>query len=103
MPNTKLTLKLDEEVISKGKEYARRHGTSLSQLVERILASTYSEASAEAPRSGRGERFESKEEIVLSAEVLSLMPARPHQGIDWTYDEMRAIYYQDREHSHSPR
>ena len=32
--NAKLTLKLDQEVIESTKHYARRHGTSLSRLVE---------------------------------------------------------------------
>jgi antitoxin component of RelBE/YafQ-DinJ toxin-antitoxin module len=32
--NTKLTLKLDEEVIEKAKAYAERQGVSLSRMVE---------------------------------------------------------------------
>lgn len=32
--NAKLTLKLDQQVIESTKHYARRHGTSLSRLVE---------------------------------------------------------------------
>lgn len=32
--NTKLTLKLDEEVIEKAKAYAERRGLSLSRMVE---------------------------------------------------------------------
>ncbi len=32
--NAKLTLKLDRQVIEDAKGYARRHGTSLSRLVE---------------------------------------------------------------------
>ena len=37
MPNVKLTLKLDAEVIARGKEYAAKHGSSLSKLVEADL------------------------------------------------------------------
>ena len=105
MPDVKLTLKLDAEVIARGKEYARRHGTSLSRLVERELIGAYSAGQSEPlPKpSSEPTRFKAKEEIQLSDEVRALMPATVHQGIDWSYDEMRAIYYQDREHSHSPR
>ena len=35
--NTKLTLKLDEDIIVKAKLYARKKNTSLSQLVESYL------------------------------------------------------------------
>ncbi|MBU6325631.1 MAG: hypothetical protein KJS92_09100 [Bacteroidetes bacterium] len=35
--DTKLTLKLDESVIVKAKEYAKNHQTSLSRLVENYL------------------------------------------------------------------
>lgn len=35
--DTKLTLKLDEEVIEKAKDYARSKGTSLSGLIENYL------------------------------------------------------------------
>ena len=35
--DTKLTLKLDSEVITKAKEYARETNTSLSKLIEHYL------------------------------------------------------------------
>ena len=35
--NTKLTLKLDREVIERTKAYAKEHGVSLSVLVERYF------------------------------------------------------------------
>lgn len=35
--NTKLTLKLEQNVIEKAKEYARSHRTSLSKLIENYL------------------------------------------------------------------
>lgn len=34
---TKLTLRLDKDVIEQAKEYAREHGTSLSNMIERYL------------------------------------------------------------------
>jgi D-alanine-D-alanine ligase-like ATP-grasp enzyme len=37
MAATKLTLKLDEEVIRRGKLYAKSRSTSLSKLVEQVL------------------------------------------------------------------
>jgi len=36
--NTKLTLKLDEEVVDRAKVYAERRGTSLSRIVEGFFA-----------------------------------------------------------------
>jgi hypothetical protein len=36
--NRKLTLYLDEEVIRQAKEYARRSGTSVSDMVEKYLS-----------------------------------------------------------------
>lgn len=35
--DTKLTLKLDAQIIEKAKKYAKRKNTSLSQLIERYL------------------------------------------------------------------
>lgn len=35
--DTKLTLKLDETIIEKSKEYAKNHKTSLSKLIENYL------------------------------------------------------------------
>ena len=37
--DTKLTLKLDQEVIAKAKRFAKGHQTSLSQLIENYLLS----------------------------------------------------------------
>ncbi|MEM9930296.1 MAG: DUF6364 family protein [Bacteroidota bacterium] len=37
MPAKKLTLRLDEDVIALGKEFARRQGTSLSKLFEQYI------------------------------------------------------------------
>ena len=36
---TKLTLSLDSKIIESAKKYAKRHGTSISRLVEEHLAS----------------------------------------------------------------
>lgn len=36
--NTKLTLKLDQEIIKKAKDYAKNKNTSLSKLIENILS-----------------------------------------------------------------
>ncbi len=35
--NTKLTLKLDSEIIGKAKSYAKVHDSSLSKLIEKFL------------------------------------------------------------------
>jgi hypothetical protein len=35
--NTKLTLKLDQNIIEKAKNYAKAHGTSLSKIIENYL------------------------------------------------------------------
>ena len=37
--DTKLTLKLDQEIIAKAKRFAKGHQTSLSQLIENYLLS----------------------------------------------------------------
>lgn len=36
--DTKLTLKLDQEIIEKAKEYAKNKNTSLSKLIENVLS-----------------------------------------------------------------
>lgn len=41
---TKLTLKIDKQIIERAKQYASAHDTSLSKLVENYLASITSEA-----------------------------------------------------------
>lgn len=40
--DTKLTLNIDEEVIAKGKIYAKQQKKSLSSLIEQYLKSLYS-------------------------------------------------------------
>ena len=40
--NTKLTLKLDKDIIDKAKDYAHKHNTSLSQMVEKYFDSLFS-------------------------------------------------------------
>lgn len=35
--NTKLTLKLDSEIIGKAKSYAKDHNSSLSKIIEKFL------------------------------------------------------------------
>ncbi len=37
--NTKLTLKLQQAIIEEAKQYAKKHGTSLSKLIENHLKS----------------------------------------------------------------
>ncbi|GAB4499478.1 MAG: hypothetical protein OHK0052_14610 [Anaerolineales bacterium] len=39
MQQTKLTIRLPESVVALGKDYARRHNTSLTRLVEAYLSS----------------------------------------------------------------
>lgn len=41
--NTKLTLKLDKNIIDKAKVYADKHNTSLSQMVEKYFSSLLSQ------------------------------------------------------------
>ena len=41
--DTKLTLKLEEDVIEKAKDYAKLHRTSLSKLIENYLFNIISE------------------------------------------------------------
>lgn len=41
--NTKLTLKLDKDIIDKAKVYADKHNTSLSQMVEKYFSSLLSQ------------------------------------------------------------
>jgi hypothetical protein len=46
MPLAKLTLSVDEAVVEKAREYSRRHGTSISQLVSRFLSGLPADDSA---------------------------------------------------------
>ena len=48
--NSKLTLKLDKQVIERAKLYAERRGTSLSQIVEGFFIGL---AATEAPRKAK--------------------------------------------------
>jgi leucyl-tRNA synthetase len=45
--NTKLTIKLNERVIEKAKDYAKQNGTSLSKLVEHYFDSIANESMVE--------------------------------------------------------
>lgn len=45
--DTKLTLKLDQEVIEKAKEFARQRNTSLSMLIENYLQSLTNKSDTE--------------------------------------------------------
>jgi uncharacterized protein DUF6364 len=54
--NTKLTLKLDEEVVERAKVYAERRGTSLSRMVEGYFAGlTHEKQGAKRPAGIVGE------------------------------------------------
>ena len=44
MPRKKLTLSVDEAAIQRARRYSKRHGTSVSELVSRFLASLDDEA-----------------------------------------------------------
>lgn len=44
--DTKLTLRLDEDVIERGKIYARNHNTSLSKMVEAYIDSVTEKSSS---------------------------------------------------------
>jgi len=48
--NTKLTLKLDEEVIEKAKAYAERRGLSLSRMVESYFSGLTQQEDQTLPR-----------------------------------------------------
>ncbi|MFP5284395.1 MAG: DUF6364 family protein, partial [Thermoanaerobaculia bacterium] len=47
--DTKLTLKLDKEVIDRAKAYAERRGLSLSEMVERYFAGLTREETGSRP------------------------------------------------------
>jgi len=49
MPKTKLTLSVDDAVISKAKRYSLRHQTSVSRLVTEFLASLEDTEGRSAP------------------------------------------------------
>jgi dsDNA-specific endonuclease/ATPase MutS2 len=44
--DTKLTLKLDQHIIEKAKDYAKEHSTSLSKLIENYLQKITAERGA---------------------------------------------------------
>ena len=60
--NTKLTLKLDEDVIGRAKEYASTHKQSLSRIVESYMQSLVNQPGADTD----------SEEIEISAFVKSM-------------------------------
>ena len=49
MARKKLTLSVDEAAIRRARRYSERHGTSVSELVSRFLASLGDEADAQTP------------------------------------------------------
>ncbi len=46
--NTKLTLTIEEEVIEKAKKYAKKHGRSLSELVQNYFRALLTEDTTQA-------------------------------------------------------
>ena len=58
---TKLTVTIDEEVVPRAKEYARRQGVSLSHLIEDALRDMSSDAATSFSRRWRG-KFQPAEE-----------------------------------------
>ena len=53
MPKTKLTLSVDPEVVARAKRFSERNETTVSQLVERFLASLEDSVEAATPISTR--------------------------------------------------
>ena len=51
---TKLTVTIDEEVLPRAKEYARRQGVSLSRLIEHALREMSSDAETSFSQRWRG-------------------------------------------------
>ena len=47
--DTKLTLKLDKEIIELAKEYVKKRGTSISRMVEEYLKETLSTSKSDYP------------------------------------------------------
>lgn len=70
-----ITLALDDETLEAGREYARRHQTTLNALVRELLVKTVVADRAGAIR-----------------EMFRLMDAHPgnSQGLRWTRDELYA-------------
>ena len=53
MPKTKLTLSVDPEVVARAKRFSERNETTVSQLVERFLASLEDSVEVATPISTR--------------------------------------------------
>jgi hypothetical protein len=49
MPRTKLTLSVEESAVRRARRYSKRHGTSVSELVSRFLASLEDEPAIAPP------------------------------------------------------
>jgi len=82
--DTKLTLRLDKEVIDKAKEYASSQKRSLSGLIESYLKSLTS-----------NEDFNRKDEIQISAFVKSLATG-VHMSPDFDYKEEYAKHLEEK-------
>ena len=80
MTATKLTLKLNAEVISQGKELAKRKGTSLSKLFEQFIKAEVA--------------FDYKPVVILepSEEILSLSVSGGTSLADKSDDDLYADY-----------
>jgi hypothetical protein len=84
MAATKLTLRLDEEIIARGKVFAREQGTSLSRLFEQFLREQTKDSTAYIP----------VEVIEPDPELGRLFPPRPQfSHSNTSLDEMRDDYY----------
>lgn len=104
MPNTKLTLKLDEEVIAEGKAYAARHGSSLSRLVEtdlreRLLRESKPElgifkASRDIPEDNSGAAYG----IYVEGPLDALASPIPHDPRDPYFDRVEYHEHLARKH-----
>jgi hypothetical protein len=79
--DTKLTLKLDQEIIEKAKLYAAENKTSLSRLIENYLNSLTSD--------------KAKSELQISPFVKSLSSGI-HIPADYDYKKDRADYLEEK-------
>ncbi len=82
MAATKLTLRLDEEVIALGKDFAKRKGTSLSKMVEQFILECT--ASVEKPL-----------KVIEPDPALGALfgPSAQYSFSDISINEMREDYY----------
>lgn len=84
MPATKLTLRLDKDVIAQGKVYAREQGTSLSRLFEQFLRD----------KTRLRNNYKPVEVLEPNPEIGALFPISPHfSASDESLYEMRDDYY----------